>query len=107
MDPGTIIVLIISVAAIILVAVVLVLRRSGGSFTATGKHGGAEFSVSAKSARPPASPAGQITIKGATAKRGSIQAATDKGGKINLEDATAELDVRASTTGSDPPPPKA
>ena len=107
MDQSTIVVLIILAAVIIGLAVFLVLRKSGGSFTAKGKHGKTEVSISTKSDQPLGTPAGQIKIKGATAKHGSIEAATDKGGKIDLEDATAELDVKASTTGSDPPPPKA
>ncbi len=107
MDQSTIVVLIILAAVIIGLAVFLVLRKSGGSFTAKGKHGKTEVSISTESNQPEASLAGQITIKGATAKRGSIEAATDKGGKIDLEDAAAERDVRASTTGSDPPPPRA
>lgn len=107
MEQSTIIVLIIFVAIIIALALFLVLRKSGGSFSATAKHGKAQFGVSAKSSQPQASPAGQIKIKDATAKRGSIEAATDRGGKIEVEGATAELDVKANTTGSDPPPPKA
>ncbi len=107
MDQNAIIVLIIVVAAIIGLALFLVLRKSGGSFSASAKHGDKKFSVSAKSNQQQAPPAGQITMKGATAKRGSIEAATDRGGKIDLEDATAERDIKTSTTGSDPPRPKA
>ncbi len=107
MEQSTIIVLIIVAAVIILVAVVLVLRKYGGSFSATGKYGKAGFSVSAKSSQPQAPPTGQIKIKAAAARRGSIEAATDRGGKIDLEDATAERDIKTSTTGSDPPRPKA
>ena len=94
MEQSSIIVLIIFAAVIIGLAVFLVLRKSGGTFSAKGKYGKAGFSVSAKSNQPQAPPAGQIKIKDATAKRGSIDARTDKGGKIEVEGATAESDIK-------------
>ena len=107
MEQGSIIVLIIFAAAVVSLGVYLVLRKFGGRFSAKAKYGKAELDVSAESNQTQQPPAGQITIKDATAKGGSIDARTDKGGKIEVERATAKSDIKTSTTGSEPSPPKA